>query len=172
MSLEEYITIAAQKTGGQKKLSEYINVEPTSITNAKMQRRGLPAAACVKLAQLINVNPLAVIAASELVTEKEEKNRALWREILRSNGKITAIAAICAAMLMPLQNDAQAAVLKFKNDEHGYAYREHANLRTSFGTQGPEVRILFPRPKILLPLIFRKMKAAHGAFAGRFAGCP
>jgi hypothetical protein len=24
----------------------------------------------------------------------------------------------------------------------------------------------------LLPLIFRKMKAAHGAFAGRFAGCP
>jgi DNA-binding transcriptional regulator YdaS (Cro superfamily) len=115
MTLEEYITKASEMTGGQKMLSRYINVVPNNISDAKMQRRGLPAAACVKLAKLINVNPLAVIAASELTTEKKEEDRALWREILRNHGKTIIATAITGAMILTLHDGAHTETQRFEN---------------------------------------------------------
>lgn len=56
--------------------------EREALSGAKASRRGLPAYACIKLAKLIGVEPISVIAASELVTEKKEERRAEWLPLL------------------------------------------------------------------------------------------
>ena len=48
------------------------------ITNAKAHRRGLPNYACVVLADLVGAERIEVIAASELVTEKNPEKREVW----------------------------------------------------------------------------------------------
>lgn len=72
------ITAAEEKAGGRKQLATILDQNPEALTSAKAHRRGLPAYACISLAKLINVNPLEVIAASELVTEKKEERRAVF----------------------------------------------------------------------------------------------
>ena len=78
MTLSDFITKGIESAGGVIALAEKIGVGRTNIPNAKAGERGLPNVACVKLAKLIDADPLAVIAASELVTEKDEKKRAEW----------------------------------------------------------------------------------------------
>lgn len=78
MELREMIERAAEKTGGQKELADKIGINPNNLTNAKRGERGLPTYACVKLAQLIGEDERHVIAASELVTEKNPERRAVW----------------------------------------------------------------------------------------------
>lgn len=78
MELRDYIQRAAESLNGQKALAETLGLRPTQITDAKAGRIGLPAYACVKLAQLIGEDERRVIAASELVTEKNPERRAVW----------------------------------------------------------------------------------------------
>lgn len=78
MTLKEFIDAASKIAGDQKRLAEKLGVTPQDITSAKAERRGLPNDACVKLAQITGANPLDVIAASELATEKKPEKRAFW----------------------------------------------------------------------------------------------
>lgn len=48
--------------------------------------RGLPVYACIELARLIEVDPMEVIAASELVTEKNEKRKAIFLPFVHMAG--------------------------------------------------------------------------------------
>jgi hypothetical protein len=48
------------------------------MREAKNGKRGLPVYACVALAKLLEVPPMEIIAASELVTAKTEERRALF----------------------------------------------------------------------------------------------
>jgi DNA-binding transcriptional regulator YdaS (Cro superfamily) len=102
MSLNDYIKAAAARTGGQKQLAELLHQTPSSLTSAKMLRRGLPLDACIKIAQLIDVEPLEVIAASELATEKKEEKRAFWHAFLAGNMQVArmliASAVVCYAL--------------------------------------------------------------------------
>lgn len=79
MELKKIIEIASEKAGNQKKLSEIIGISSLQLTNAKAGRAGIPAYACVMIADLIKIDRIAVIAASELVTEKKAERRAVWR---------------------------------------------------------------------------------------------
>lgn len=83
MDLRDYIEAGQKATGGVKQLAEKIAVLPNNITNAKRGERGLPLAACYKLAELINARPEAVAAASALVTEKDESTRAYLRPFVQ-----------------------------------------------------------------------------------------
>jgi hypothetical protein len=78
MELTAYIIKGEEQVGSRPKLAESIGVRPNQITDAKAGRIGLPAYACVKLAQLIGEDERRVIAASELVTEKNPERRAVW----------------------------------------------------------------------------------------------
>ena len=78
MDLRAYIEKAAEKTEGQKALADLLGLTQQALTDAKSSRRGLPAYACVKLAQLIGEDERRVLAASELVTEKNPERRAVW----------------------------------------------------------------------------------------------
>lgn len=78
MDLKTYIATGENTAGGTKALAEHLGVGPTDVSNAKAGRRGLPDYACVILARLIGEDPIRVIAASELVTEKKEERRKVW----------------------------------------------------------------------------------------------
>lgn len=80
MELRDYIEEGEEKVGGRVALSLFLGLaHPNNISNAKSGQRGLPLAACYKLADLIGAKRDAVAAASALVTEKDEEIRAYLR---------------------------------------------------------------------------------------------
>jgi len=66
-------------------LAEYLLQNPNAVRDAKGHRRGLPVYACVSLAKLIGAEPMEVISASELVTEKKAERRAVFLPFVHLN---------------------------------------------------------------------------------------
>lgn len=92
MELKELIERAEKAAGSQKELGIRIGQSPSNIRSAKAGIIGLPDYACVMIAQLIDENPITVIAASNLVTEKKEERREVWRPfVARAASYIIAI---------------------------------------------------------------------------------
>lgn len=79
MELRELIDAGTEKIGSQRRLAEYLGVIEQNLTAAKNGRRGLRADACGKLADLLGIDRFAVVAASELVTEKDPHRQAYFR---------------------------------------------------------------------------------------------
>lgn len=77
MNMKKYITLAIADIGSQRELSDYLGVSSQQITNAKNGRAGLPIAVCCQIAQIIGMNEMEVISASELITEKNQDRRAI-----------------------------------------------------------------------------------------------
>lgn len=84
MNLKDYIEKAEKVAGSQKSLSEKIGQSASRIRDAKSGRCGLPAYACVLIADLIDEDEILVIAASELTTEKHAQRRAIWEKKLEA----------------------------------------------------------------------------------------
>lgn len=85
MELRDYIEEGETKVGGRAALTAFLGLpHPNNISNAKSGQRGLPLAACYKLADLIGVQRDAVAAASALVTEKDEGVRAYLRPFVQA----------------------------------------------------------------------------------------
>lgn len=78
MKMKTYIEMGEKKAGKQAELAKFLNVRYTTIGLVKSGKRGLPEALCIKLADYIGVNPLQVIAASNLITEKDEERRKIF----------------------------------------------------------------------------------------------
>lgn len=80
MELKDYIDAGIEKMPNQTavELARFLDQNPNSVRDARSHRRGIPVFACVSLAKLIGVDPLEIIAASELVTEKKEERRAVF----------------------------------------------------------------------------------------------
>ena len=72
MELRDYIEEGIEISGTAAALGKLLNQPASVISNAKAHQRGLPLAACYKLADLIGAQHDAVAAASALVTEKDE----------------------------------------------------------------------------------------------------
>lgn len=108
MNLSEMIELAARKCGSQKELAKVIGERPDVLTAAKAGRRGLPAIACGKLAEILGIDRWTVIAASELVTEKNEEKRAYFSPFVL-NSLASLATAVGAASLALSPNDSHAA---------------------------------------------------------------
>lgn len=107
MELHKMIELAANKKGSIRNLAKDIGVSDTNLTSAKMGRRGLPAIACGKLADILEIDRWTVVAASELVTERSEEKRAYFSPFVLNS--ISSIAtAIIALTLSTAQNEANA----------------------------------------------------------------
>ncbi|MCK9990520.1 MAG: hypothetical protein RugAbin2_01534 [Rugosibacter sp.] len=85
MELKKYIELGVQKTETLKALADVLGQMPEALTAAKGGRRGLPLLACVRLAYLVNADPLNVIVASQMVTETDEEKRKEWKPFLTSD---------------------------------------------------------------------------------------
>ena len=73
-----YIEMGEKKAGKQIELARFLGIRDTTLRLAKSGKMGLPDAICLKLADYIEVSRLEVIAASNLVTEKDEERRKLF----------------------------------------------------------------------------------------------
>ncbi|KAF0163002.1 MAG: hypothetical protein FD157_3520 [Rhodocyclaceae bacterium] len=75
MELKTYIAKGIEKAGSLSALAREIGVIRESLSHANSGRRGLPPVSCGKLADLIGVDRWDVVAASEILTEKDEAKR-------------------------------------------------------------------------------------------------
>lgn len=75
MDLKAYISKGIGQAGSLTALAEQIGVMRESLSAANAGKRGLPPVACGKLADLLNVDRWDVVAASEILTEKDEAKR-------------------------------------------------------------------------------------------------
>jgi hypothetical protein len=87
MEIRDYINAGTQKLGSQKALAEQLAQFSETLRSARAGKRGLPNDACIKLAQLLDADPLQVIAASELVTEKKPEKRDFWLQYTSAEAK-------------------------------------------------------------------------------------
>ena len=72
------------------------------MRDARNLKRGLPTYACVSLAKLLDVPPMEVITASELVTAKTEERRALFLPFVQAAKSIhlTTIAGLAGLIAL------------------------------------------------------------------------
>lgn len=78
MLMKDYIEQGARKAGSLTALGNMLQMSQPNISHAKAMKTKLPAQAVVQLADYIDADLKAVIAANELVTEKDEAKRAFW----------------------------------------------------------------------------------------------
>ena len=106
MELREYIETGIKKVGSVVALAKLIGQNAANVTNAKAQRRGLPNYACVRLADLLSVERIEVIAASELVTEKNPERQKVWLPFV--------LAAEMRQLALDAQNAAPVAIAEMQ----------------------------------------------------------
>jgi len=75
---KDYVAAGIAKKGSLAALARYLDQSEGALRNARNHTQGLPVYACVSLAKLLDVPPMEIIAASELVTAKTEERRALF----------------------------------------------------------------------------------------------
>ena len=121
MELKNYIENAEKKAGSQKKLSDILGISAGYIRMAKGEKRGFPEAICIKLADYLDEDRLSVIAASGLVTEKDQERRKILESCFRRTSKAAnfIIAALFVALISITSpnpaNASQATVSDYNN---------------------------------------------------------
>ncbi|MCL2875458.1 MAG: hypothetical protein FWF12_04010 [Betaproteobacteria bacterium] len=93
-ALADYIKTAANKAGSLSALSRLLTMNQPDISKAANGRGRIPLTAAVQLADYIEADPLAVISANELVTERKPEKRAFWMQHARA----ASIALACAVV--------------------------------------------------------------------------
>lgn len=110
MKLNEYIQKGIENKGSAVALAKELDLNQNCVYDAKRGQRGLPSFACIRLAEIIKADPLEVIAASELITEKKEERKAIWERVLHVRHAATVVAfTLVTGFLTPA--DVQASTL-------------------------------------------------------------
>ncbi len=79
MLMKDYIELGSKKAGSLTALGLMLGMSQPRMSHVKAGKEKLPAAAMVQLADYIDADLHAVIAANELVTEKDEAKIEFWR---------------------------------------------------------------------------------------------
>ncbi len=111
MQINKYIEKAEKKAGTQKELANYLCITTSYIRNAKAGKSGLPDDICIQIADYIGADRLEVIAASKLVTEKDEKKRRIFESCFTRAASVTAAAIVISILTLPLQKPVNAGNL-------------------------------------------------------------
>lgn len=109
MELRDYIEQGAKKAGSLTALGNLLDMSQPFISKAKAHTRPLPAKAVVQLAEYINADLKAVMAANELVTEKDERKRAFWAPFVQHARTASAVLALASVTNFVTPSPAEAA---------------------------------------------------------------
>lgn len=82
MELREFIEAGATKAGSLTALGKVLDMCQPSMSSVKAHKRGLPIDLCIKLADYIGADRIAVISANELATEKKPEKIEFWSHLL------------------------------------------------------------------------------------------
>lgn len=113
MELRDYIELGAKKAGSLTELGKMLDMSQPTISGAKAQKRPLTAKAVVQLAEFIDADLKAVIAANELVTEKDEKKRAFWHPFVNHATAASVALAFSLVTNFVTPSPAEAAPLRY-----------------------------------------------------------
>ncbi|MER0205032.1 MAG: hypothetical protein DU480_14525 [Nitrosomonas sp.] len=108
MKMKNYIEEAEKKAGMQLELAKLLNISSSNIRSIKAGKRGLPVEACIILADYIRADRLEVIAASNLVTEKDEEKRKILESCFQKVASVTAAAVISSILTLTPQQTVKA----------------------------------------------------------------
>lgn len=113
MELRDYIEQAAKKAGSLTELGLMLGISQPHMSHAKAMRQPLPLKAIVQLADYIEADLKAVIAANELVTEKDEKKRAFWSPFVKHAKAASIALAFSLVTTFVTPSPAEAAPLRY-----------------------------------------------------------
>lgn len=108
MKMKNYIELAEKKAGKQLELAKILDVSASYIRMVKAGKKGFSVDMCIVLADYIGADRLEVIAASNLVTEKDEKKRKIFESCFSSAASIAAAAIVISILTLPLQKPVNA----------------------------------------------------------------
>ena len=97
MKMNEYLEKAQRKAGSQIKLAKILGISDRYIRLVRDGERSLADDICIKLADYIKEDRLEVIAASNLVTEKDEEKRKIFESCFQ---KVASLAGITIVTLI------------------------------------------------------------------------
>lgn len=120
MEMKELIEIAEKKAGSQIALAKMLGQFDSSIRQVKAGKKGLPDAVCIELADFLEVDRLAVIAASNLVTEKNEKRKKIFLGCIKGLEKATAMGLIIATTTIMTPSLSEAQIVMKQNMTNVY----------------------------------------------------
>lgn len=103
MQMKKFIEEAERKAGKQTELARILGISDAYIRMVKTGKRGFADDICIKLADYIGADRLEVIAASNLVTEKDEEKRKLFESCFQKVASVAAIAIVTFILTLPLQ---------------------------------------------------------------------
>lgn len=157
MQLKDYIEEGAKKAGSLTALGLMLGMSQPHISACKGHRRPLTVKAAVQLADYIGADLKAVIAANELVTEKDEAKRAFWFPFVE-RAKAAGIAlglAIVTNFVTPSPAEAHQTATEHGNDLYYVKSRRTASWKQTK---------LF---RSILEFFKGLFKAPHSAFAAQ-----
>ncbi|MDP1549425.1 MAG: helix-turn-helix domain-containing protein [Nitrosomonas sp.] len=111
MEMKNYIERAEKKAGKQIELAKMLGISDAYIRMVKSGKRGFPDDICIQIADYIGADRLEVIAASNLVTEKDEKKRRIFESCFTRAASVTAAAVVISIMTLPIQKPVNAGNL-------------------------------------------------------------
>lgn len=100
MKMNEYLEKAQRKAGSQIKLAKILGISDRYIRLVRDGERSLADDICIKLADYIKEDRLEVIAASNLVTEKDEEKRKIFESCFRKVASVAAAAVITSILTL------------------------------------------------------------------------
>ena len=114
MELRDYIQAAMDKNSWTAEaLADAVGIKGNLMRDAKRHAKGIPNFACVKLAEMLDVPAIEVIAACELVTERRE----VWRPLVQKASPVkTAKDAIAKATNAPAETKTAPVREPFSDD--------------------------------------------------------
>ena len=111
MEMKNYIEQAERKAGKQVELAKTLGVTAGYLRAVKAGKKGFSADMCIVLADYIGADRLEVIAASNLVTEKDEKKRKIFESCFSASraASFTATTLILGVILIMTPSPAHAS---------------------------------------------------------------
>ncbi len=113
MEMKKFIEQAEAKAGKQTELAKMLGVSASYIRLIKAGKNGLSIDMCIVLADYIGADRLEVIAASNLVTEKDVKKRKILESCFSTAASVAAVALVISVLTLYPTAPASAA---FKNE--------------------------------------------------------
>lgn len=109
MDMKNYIEQAERKAGKQAELANMLGITASYIRMVKAGKKGFPIETCIVLADYIDADRLEVIAASNLVTEKDEKKRKILESCFSTAASVTATALVISMLTLAPKHTVNAS---------------------------------------------------------------
>lgn len=115
MEMRELIEAGYREAGSHTELADALGIPRNMLTDVKGNRKKMPDYACFALAKLLHIDPAIVIAASNLVTEKnEERRKVFYPFVMGKAASFAAIAVLLGTTALPSDSHAMSG-----NSQHG-----------------------------------------------------